>query len=189
MTGARRPSRLWLEPINLYLFNQKDFAMTRMTLSVAALCAALAAGIAGSATAHGYKAGPIEVEHPWARATAGSVPNGAAYLVLTDHGSAPDRLVSASSPAAERAELHMHMMDNGVMKMRPVDAIEVTPGSSTTLAPGGLHIMLFGLREPLVKGKAFPLTLVFEKAGAVTVEVDVQGAGAATPAHEPPPKH
>ncbi|MBP2232607.1 copper(I)-binding protein [Azospirillum agricola] len=73
---------------------------------------------------------------------------------------------------------------NGVMKMRPVDVIEVTPGSPTALQPGGLHIMLLGLKQPLVKGKAFPLTLTFEKAGPVTVQVDVQGAGAAAPSHE-----
>jgi len=148
-----------------------------------ALAAVLAVAVMGSAAAHGHKAGPIEVEHPWARATAASMSNGAAYMVLNSHGTEPDRLVSASSPVAERAELHMHMMDNGVMKMRPVNAIEVTPGSPTTLAPGGLHIMLFGLKQPLTKGKAFPLTLTFEKAGSVTVEVDVQAAGAAAPAH------
>ncbi len=137
----------------------------------------------GSAAAHGYKAGSIQIEHPWARATAATMPNGAAYLVLNDRGAEPDRLVSVASPIAERAELHTHLMDNGVMKMRQVDAIEISPGSPTTLAPGGLHIMLFGLKQPLTKGKAFPLTLTFEKAGSVTVEVDVQAAGAGAPAH------
>ncbi|PWC53831.1 hypothetical protein TSO221_09915 [Azospirillum sp. TSO22-1] len=146
--------------------------------------AAVLAVAAGTALAHGYKAGAVEIEHPWARATAGTAQNGAAYMVLTGHGKDADRLVSVSTPVADKAELHLHMMDNGVMKMRPVDAIEVMPGSPTTLAPGGLHIMLLGLKQPLVKGKAFPLTLTFEKGGPVTVEVDVQGAGAAAPAHE-----
>lgn len=152
--------------------------------------AALMMVAAGGALAHGFKAGAIEIDHPWARATAPSAQNGAAYLVLNGTGQESDRLLSAATPAADKAELHTHLMDNGVMKMRPVDAIEVTPGSPTALQPGGLHIMLFGLKQPLVKGKTFPLTLTFEKAGSVTVQVDVEGAGAAAPSHggmaEPP---
>lgn len=145
--------------------------------------AALMMVAAGGALAHGFKAGAIEIDHPWARATAPSAQNGAAYLVLNGTGRESDRLVSAATPIAEKAELHTHLMDNGVMKMRPVDAIEVTPGSPTALQPGGLHIMLFGLKQPLAKGKAFPLTLTFEKAGSVTVQVDVEGAGAGAPSH------
>lgn len=137
-----------------------------------------------AAFAHGYKAGLIEIDHPWARATASSAPTGAAYFVLNNTGKEDDRLLSASTPVAEKAELHTHLMDNGVMKMRPVNAIEVSPGSPTTLAPGGLHVMLTGLKQPLVKGKAFPLTLVFEKAGPTTVQVDVQGAGETAPTHQ-----
>jgi len=145
--------------------------------------AALMMVAAGGALAHGFKAGAIEIDHPWARATAPSAQNGAAYLVLNGTGRESDRLLSAATPIAEKAELHTHLMDNGVMKMRPVDAIEVTPGSPTALQPGGLHIMLFGLKQPLAKGKAFPLTLTFEKAGSVTVQVDVEGAGAGAPSH------
>ncbi len=156
--------------------------MTTPTTTLAALLTLTLT--AGTAIAHGYKAGAIEVEHPWARATAPSAQNGAAYMVLTDLGKEPDRLVSVSSPIADKAELHTHLMDNGVMKMRPVNAIEVTPGSPATLGPSGLHIMLLGLKQPLVKGKAFPLTLTFEKAGPVTVDVDVQSAGATAPTHE-----
>jgi len=134
----------------------------------------------GAALAQGGKTGSIEVEHPWARATAPSARNGAAYLTLTEHGGGVDRLVSVSTPVAGKAELHTTLMDNGVMKMRPLDTIEVTPGASTKLQPGGMHIMLLGLTQPLVNGKAFPLTLTFEKAGSVTVQVDVQGAAAAS---------
>ncbi|AWB08345.1 hypothetical protein A6A40_25245 (plasmid) [Azospirillum humicireducens] len=155
-----------------------------MTIMRIPTLAALMMFAAGTALAHGYKAGSIEIEHPWARATAPSAQNGAAYLVLNGMGKENDRLLSAATPVAEKAELHTHLMDNGIMKMRPVDAIEVTPGSPTALQPGGLHIMLLGLKQPLVKGKAFPLTLTFEKAGPVTVQVDVQGAGAAAPAHD-----
>ncbi|NUB27655.1 copper chaperone PCu(A)C [Azospirillum brasilense] len=149
----------------------------------ALVLAALVALTAGTALAHGFKAGPVDIEHPWARATAPSAPNGSAYMVLSTHGPDSDRLLSASTPVADKAELHTHLMDNGVMKMRQVDAIEVSPGSPTALQPGGLHVMLFGLKQPLAPGKAFPLTLTFEKAGPVTVQVDVQSAGSAAPSH------
>ncbi|TWA77756.1 copper(I)-binding protein [Azospirillum brasilense] len=149
----------------------------------ALLLAALVALTAGPVLAHGFKAGPVDIEHPWARATAPSAPNGSAYMVLSTHGPDSDRLLSASTPVADKAELHTHLMDNGVMKMRQVDAIEVSPGSPTALQPGGLHVMLFGLKQPLAPGKAFPLTLTFEKAGPVTVQVDVQSAGSAAPSH------
>lgn len=154
--------------------------MKRLVI-IAATAAALLS--AGAALAHGFKVGTVEIDHPWSRATAPGAPNGATYFTLNNTGAEADRLLSASSPAAAKVELHTHMMDNGVMRMRPVDAIEVTPGSPTTLAPGGLHVMLLGLKQPLVKGKAFPLTLVFEKGGPVTVQVDVQGAGDTAPSH------
>ncbi len=131
----------------------------------------------------GAQAGAIAIDHAWARATAPSARNGAAYFVLTNRGAEADRLVAASSPVAEKAELHTHQAENGVMRMRPVDSIAVAPGGTATLAPGGLHVMLLGLREPLVKGGTFPLTLVFEKAGTTTVPVSVQGAGENMPGH------
>lgn len=156
--------------------------------AVAAVAALLS--VAGTASAHDYKLGDLQIGHPWSRATAGSSPNGAAYLTLNSTGKESDRLLSASSPAAEKAELHTHLMDDGVMKMRPVTAIEVTPGSPTALQPGGLHIMLLGLKAPLVKDKSFPLTLVFEKAGKIDVEVKVEAAGApAAPMGQTPGAH
>lgn len=152
------------------------FALT----SAAALAALLTAG---AALAHDYKVGSVVIDHPWSRATAPGAANAAAYFTLTNTGGAPDRLLSASTPAAGKAELHTHLMDNGVMRMRPVEAIDVAPGTPATLAPGGLHVMLLGLAKPLEKGQSFPLTLVFEKGGSVTVEVSIQGAGDAQPAH------
>ncbi|HYG88710.1 MAG TPA: copper chaperone PCu(A)C [Azospirillum sp.] len=123
-------------------------------------------------------AGDIAIVAPWARASAPNAPNGACYMEITNRGAEADRLVSAASPAAAKAELHTHLMDNGVMKMRPVDAFEVPPGEPAVLRPGGNHIMLMGLKEPLKPGATFPVTLTFAKAGAVTVEVPVQEAGA-----------
>lgn len=140
--------------------------------------------LAVPALAHGFKVGAIEIEHPWARATADGTDNGAVYMVLNNEGKSGDRLLSASSPAAAKVELHAHIDDNGVMRMREIDAIDLGPDATVKLAPGGLHVMLLGLKEPLKKGKAFPLTLVFEKAGSATVEVAVQGAGDLKPDHE-----
>lgn len=151
--------------------------MKRMFAS-AAVAALLSFAV--PAAAHDYKAPGLHIDHPWSRATAGSARNGAAYMTLNAVGDGDDRLLSAASPVAEKVELHTHLMEDGVMKMRPVTAIEVTPGSPTTLQPGGLHVMLLGLKAPLVKGEKFPLTLTFEKAGKVEVEVNVEAAGAAT---------
>ena len=150
-------------------------------ISLAAVAALL---LAGPVMAHGFKAGTIEIEHPWARATAEGMANGAVFLKLGNEGKEGDRLISAASPAAAKVELHTHIDDNGVMKMREINAIDLAAGSAVKLAPGGLHIMLLGLIEPLKKGKAFPLTLTFEKAGAVTVQVEVQGPGDLAPSHD-----
>jgi len=118
----------------------------------------------------------VAVENPWARATPGNAANGAAYLTLT--GTAANRLVSASSPVAANVELHEVINDNGVMKMRAIPGIEIVPGKPTTLVPGGLHVMLLGLRQPLRQGESFPLTLTFAQGAPVTVQVPVQAVGA-----------
>ncbi|MGQ9365875.1 copper chaperone PCu(A)C [Azospirillum sp. A39] len=148
------------------------------TVFAAALAAALAAGPVLAADAPAGSAGTIAVVAPWARATAPHAKVGGAYMTLTNSGSTADRLLSAASPAAEKVELHTHLMDQGVMRMRPVEDIAVEPGTPTVLQPGGLHVMLMGLKQPLTEGSRFPLTLTFETAGAVTVEVPVQAAGA-----------
>ena len=120
----------------------------------------------------------LQIEHPWARASAGAAKTGAAYLTITDSG-APDRLTGASTPVAATAELHESMSgDMGMMKMRPVPGLPVAPGKPVKLAPGGYHIMLMGLKAPLKQGDSFPLTLTFEHAPPMTVTVAVEGVGA-----------
>ena len=126
-------------------------------------------------------AADIRVEDAWARASLGQARNGAAYMVVHATGAQPDRLVAATTPVAGKVELHNHIMVGNVAQMRPVDAIEIVPGSPTVLQPGGLHVMLTGLARQLRQGETFPLTLVFEKAGRVTVQVRVAGAGARGP--------
>jgi copper(I)-binding protein len=121
----------------------------------------------------------IQVDHAWSRAAiAGHI--GVVYLTITDTGAA-DRLTSVVSPVATEAALHESFNDNGISKMRPVAALPVQPGNPVTLAPGGYHIMLMGLKQPLKQGDSFPVTLTFEKAGAVTTTVTVEKAGASAP--------
>ena len=117
--------------------------------------------------------GDLAIETPWARATPPNARTGAAYLTLTNHGSAPDRLVSASSAAAERLELHAHVNDGGVMRMKQIDAITLSPGERVSLRPGGLHVMLIDLKGPLRENTRVPVVLRFATAGEVTVEVPV----------------
>lgn len=113
----------------------------------------------------------VSVEQPWARPTAPRQTTGAAYMRLLSP--AGDRLVGASSPVAVRAEVHEMRMDGEVMRMREVSVLELPPGQAVALAPGGLHVMLIGLRERLAVGQHFPLQLRFEQGGAVEVEVSV----------------
>jgi periplasmic copper chaperone A len=132
---------------------------------------------------------PVQVETPWARATTGTT--GAAYLAITNKGAGPDRLVALKTPVAEKAELHESKVENGVMTMRPIGPLAIERGQSETLKPGGKHVMLMGLKQPLKEGDSFPLTLSFEKAGDVTVAVHVAGPGAmgADAAHDAMPMH
>jgi periplasmic copper chaperone A len=131
------------------------------------------------------QSGSIEVDHVWARATPGGAKTGAIYLTIANKGGAPDKLLSASTPAAGLAQVHSMSMDNGVMKMRPVASLDLKPGETTELKPGGLHIMLMQLKGPLVEGKSVPLTLTFEKAGKVDVTATVEKPGAMGPAAMP----
>lgn len=117
--------------------------------------------------------GDIGIETPWARATPPNARTGAAYLTLLNQGSAADRLVSASSAAAERVELHAHVNEGGVMRMKAIDAIALAPGERVSLRPGGLHVMLIDLKGPLRENTRIPVTLRFAAAGEVTVEIPV----------------
>lgn len=125
----------------------------------------------------GHKMAGIKVSHAWARASAKMARTGAAYVTLENASGMPDKLVSASAPVADKVELHTHIKDGAIMKMREVESIEVGPHAKVMLKPGGLHIMMIGLKEQLVKGGHFPLTLDFEKGGKVTVDVAIEGPG------------
>ena len=114
----------------------------------------------------------------WARATATKARNGAAYITIKNSSGSRDRLLSEKSLAAKSAALHNHVMDNGVVKMRPAGSIEIPAYGTVIMKPGGLHVMLMGLKSPLVKGGSLPLTLTFEKAGTMTIQIKIMGMGA-----------
>jgi copper(I)-binding protein len=124
--------------------------------------------------ARDYTHGNLKIGHPWARETPRMARAGGAFLVIENAGDTPDRLLKASSPAASRTEVHSVTMDGNVMRMREVEAIEVAAKSKVELKPGGYHIMLMELKAPLKAGDTFPLTLTFEQAGDVTVEIMVE---------------
>lgn len=151
------------------------FSAPRASLrAVCDLMAAFAfAAVSLSATAHEFKLGAIEIAHPNARPTAAGQSVGAGYLKLVNKGVA-DRLISATTPAASAVELHSMSMDGNVMKMRQIDAIDLPAGQTVELKPGGLHLMLMGLKAPLKDGDRLPMTLKFEKAGTVEVSVLVE---------------
>jgi copper(I)-binding protein len=123
----------------------------------------------------------LEVSNAWARATPAKAENGAAYVTILSP--TPDRLLSASSPVAKKAELHTMEMAGMVMKMRPSGGLDIPAGQPVALKPGGEHIMLIGLQQPLHEGQSFTLTLNFEKAGVRTVSVAVEKAGAMSGMH------
>ena len=105
------------------------------------------------------------------RATVGSMSSSAAYVSIMNHGKMADRLLDATSNLARKTELHLMEMDNGVMKMRPVEGgIDLPAGKTIYLAPGGYHVMLIGLNAPLTAGSIFEITLVFQNAGEKTIK-------------------
>jgi copper(I)-binding protein len=129
------------------------------------------------------QSGGIEIKDAWARATPGGAATAAVYLTIVP--ATADRLIGVSTVAAQQAELHSMTMDGGVMKMRQVDAIDLAAGEAVTLKPGGYHIMLSGLAQPLKVGQTFAMTLSFEKAGPREITVTVQKIGAMGPQAQP----
>lgn len=130
------------------------------------------AALAMSAGAHAQE---LNVSQAVARATMPQQPAGGAFLTIENKGRNADRLVGASTPVAKSVELHTMSMQGNVMKMREVPGIDIAAATTLEMKPGeGYHLMLMGLRQPLKAGERFPLTLQFEKAGKLDVEVSVQ---------------
>lgn len=128
--------------------------------------------------AHEFKAGDLEIGHPWSRATPPGAKVAGGYLTVTNTGSSPDRLLSISSDISDKAELHEMGVKDGVMTMRRVSGgLEIPAGGKVALAPGGYHLMFVGLKRQPKQGETFSATLTFEKAGTVAVDFAVEGIG------------
>ncbi|MGF1733910.1 copper chaperone PCu(A)C [Photobacterium satsumensis] len=132
--------------------------------------------LTSAAYAHDFKAGDLHIDHPWSKQVPPTSQVAAAFFNVMNHSDSSDELISASSPIAEKTELHAHMHEDGMMKMREVEKIDIPAHDSQALKPGGYHIMLFNLKEVPQLGDSFPVTLNFKHAGAVEVEVKVEEA-------------
>lgn len=156
--------------------------MRRIVIGLAGM--ALAACLYTAPTrAEDVKAGDLVVSQAWGRATPNGAKVGGGYLTIENKGSAADRLVAVSGEIASKIEVHEMATIDGVMKMRPLDkGLAIEPGKTVKLAPGGYHLMMMDLKNPLKQGDHVPLTLEFEKAGKVQVTLDVQAVGAPGPA-------
>ncbi len=130
----------------------------------------------GVANAHEYSKGDLHIAHPWSLELPPNAPNVAAYFIIDNNGKQDDRLLSVDTPISDRSELHEHVMNGDVMRMQQVPDVAVPAGGKVTFSPSAYHVMIMAPKDRslLTDGKRFPLTLHFEKAGDVTVEVAVQ---------------
>ena len=158
-------------------------ATTALLAGAVALSAALHGDLVSPATAAGdYDVGSMHISQPWSRATPKGAASGAGYMTLTNKGTAPDRVSCVSDDASTQCQIHTMTMENGVMKMRPVEGgLEIKPGESVTLKPGGNHMMFLSLKHSLEQGGMVKATLKFDHAGTIDVEYPVLAIGAPAP--------
>jgi periplasmic copper chaperone A len=155
--------------------------MKRMMTSLV-FASLIASVFATSASADDVKAGDLVISQAWTRATPGGAKTGGGFVTIENKGTAPDKLIGASSDGAGKIEVHEMATNDGVMKMRPVEGgLAIDPGKTVKLAPGGYHLMMMDLKGPLKQGDKMSVTLEFEKAGKVSVSLDVEGIGAKAP--------
>jgi periplasmic copper chaperone A len=141
------------------------------------LCCALAMS-STALCANQYRVNTLRIDHPFARATPPGARTGGVFLTVDNAGRESDRLLRASTPLAAGVVIHQMVVDGGIMKMRAVPSLEVHPGGRLELKPNGYHLMLLDLKQPLKVGEKFPLTLTFERSGAVLISVVVEDVGA-----------
>ena len=139
--------------------------------------------VSGAALAHDYQVKSLRVSNPFARATPPGAKVAGAFMTIKNVGTDADRLVSASSPIAGLVEIHEMAMDGGMMKMRALKGIDLKPGATVELQPGGYHVMLEDLKQPLKQGEQIPVQLTFEKAGVLEIKVHIEAMGAAAHTH------
>src|ERR1700758_4087839 len=149
---------------------------------VAAMLVAGAIFTLPAAAADGYDVGSIHISQPWSRATPKGATTGAGYMTLTNKGAAPERVSCVSDDASAQCQIHSMTMEGGEMKMRPVEGgLEIKPGESVALKPGGNHVMFLSLKHPLEQGGTVKATLKFDHAGTIDVEYPVLAIGAPAP--------
>jgi len=124
----------------------------------------------------------LSVSQVWSRAMPPSAPTGAIYFVLENRGEQERHLVAAQTPRADKAELHIHVHEGDMMKMQQVESVTLPAAAKVEFKPGGNHVMLFGLKQPLVAGESFPVTLQFENGDELTTEVSIEDEAPATDA-------
>jgi len=129
----------------------------------------------------------VSIDQPWMRATAPGAQVAGGFMTIQNKGAAPDRLVGAASPVAERVELHVHVHEGGMMKMRQVPGFDVPANGQFVLKPGGGHLMFINIKRQIKPGETIPVTLRFEKAGEVKAEYAVGALGAMGPGGVPGP--
>lgn len=148
----------------------------------AALALLLSAVSTSAAVAETVRKGEVTIEASWARASIGTSRPAAAYLTIRNEGSEEEVLAGIKSSVSAMAEVHEMTMTDGIARMGPVGALEIPAGGEMVLKPGGRHVMLMKLKQPLKEGKKFTLTMIFENVGPVDVSVPVLGIGASGPA-------
>ena len=139
---------------------------------------AIAYFITATAMATDYKAGSLTISSPWSRATPKGAQTAIGYMTIKNNGTTLDRLIAGSVDVAASFQLHSMTMENGISKMRDLNGIDIKPGQTIEFKPGGSHAMFVNLKHPLSKGEHFKGTLIFEHAGTLQIEYDVEGVGA-----------
>ena len=138
--------------------------------------------ICGVASARQFEKDGLVIDNAWTRATPEGAKNGAGYLTITNKGKETDRLTGGTFPDADEVQVHEMKMDGDRMSMREMkDGLEIKPGDTVTLSPGGYHLMFVGLKKPIVKGSDVKGSLSFAKAGNVDVDFKVEGIGTMKP--------
>jgi periplasmic copper chaperone A len=158
--------------------SSNSVSFTRRAALFAASATLAIAAMSGFSHAHEYKVGSLQIGHPWTRATVPSARVAGGYLTITNNGTAPDRLLSASFAGSTSTEVHEMAHEGGVMKMRELPkGVEIKPGQKVELRPGGFHLMFVGLAAGLKENDRLKGVLVFEKAGRVEVDFKVESIG------------
>lgn len=144
----------------------------RLPFVAMALSALVAAPMAWS---HDYQRADLMIDHPWSRPTPPGTPMGVGYMAITNRADSKVVLVGASSPRAGHVSLHRTVMDDGVMRMQPLDnGLEIAPGQTVKLEPNGYHLMLEKLASPLKAGEQVPVTLRFRQQDPISIDLSVQ---------------